>query len=696
MAIKVGMMQVNTEFSGQWYFPYAAGLLESFGKRHLSDPQSYEFLTPVFRRESIANIVERFKRADIVGATLYSWNEQFTMKSLQTLKHKRPSILIICGGPQVPRADRPWEVEAFHRKYPFVDILVHGAGEGPFLEILKAGLNGARETIPSVSFRNSSDMIIQTKPGKDFDDLSEVPDPYLTGVFDPLNDEYGKVVRWIAGLETNRKCPFACTFCSWPMGKPVLRPLPEVFRTLDNAVVRYRSNYVFIFDANFGIFRERDLAIAEHLVKLKKEHGLPNNVNVQDGKNIEEWVYRIRKTMFAGGIDSPAIIALQSIHPPTLKAIKRHNIKTKSYRINQHRFAAENIPTMTDLILALPEETLESFKFGVGEIISWGQHDRFHFNNLSMTPDAEVTHRDQRKQHGIETVWIKMENMHGVIEPEDEAPEYEELAIATRTLPREEWIQARVFSWATNFYHMNKVIQIPNVICHIVGSAGEDDFSTFWRGYGIDPRSFPLSLQLTGIRPRYDKLIDLFLSPELDPLRFPLLIQIRDYFTRCAERIQAGLGQYSPSKEWLGINWPADEYVLIKLVREDTLHQFYAEAEQLLFENVVIDRKLLHQAFVLGNAFLKLPFREDEHVVECDWNIFEVYRGVRVGKFVGIIPGHYRYCINWSYRHPNGDIDSWQTWQDWYRKVVWWCNRSGNYFHNPHAITVSPVPAGHH
>lgn len=665
MPTKVAMMQINNEFSGQWYFPYASGLLESYAKKHLPNPENFEFFLPIFRREKVADIVSRLKSADILGTTLYSWNERLSMKAIEQLKREKPSILVVCGGPQVPRAERPWEIEAFHRKYPFIDLLVHGAGERPFLEILKNGLEKDWHALPSVSFINEDGEFVQTNQSDDIKDLAEVPDPFLTGVFDPLHEEYHKVVRWIAGLETNRKCPFACTFCSWPMGKPVLRPLDEVFRTLDNAVLKYHAVYIFIFDANFGIFRERDLAIAEYLANLKRKHGLPNNVNVQDGKNVEEWVYKIRKALVAGGFDSPAIIALQSIHPPTLKAIKRWNIKTDSYRINQSRFASENILTMTDLILSLPEETLESFKFGVGEVISWGQHDRFHFNNLSMTPDAEVTHRDQRNQHGIETVWIKMENMHGIIEEEEEVPEYEELAIATRTLSKEDWIQMRAFGWMTNFLHMNKLIQIPNVICHTIGKTKEDE------------------------KPRYDKLIGLFTSPELDPKRFPLLTEIHDFFTQCANNIQMGLGQYCPSKEWLGIIWPPDEYIMIKIVRENNLHQFYAEAEQLLLENIEIDHRLLHQSFVLGHNLLKLPFRTGEHIVKCNWNILEIYRGVRLGQIIELTPGNYHYKIDW-------DSNNWDSWERWYREVMWWCNRSGNYFLKPDAISAQSVPAGHY
>ncbi|MDO8515871.1 MAG: hypothetical protein Q7S28_01325, partial [bacterium] len=183
MATKVAMMQINSEFSGQWYLPYASGLLESYAKKHLPYPERYEFATPIFRREKVADIVGKLKESDLLGTTLYSWNEQLSLQSIEKLKREKPSILAVCGGPQVPRAERPWEIEAFHRKYPFIDLLVHGAGEKPFLEILKSGLGGNWETLPSVSFVKSGGEFVKTAQAADLKDLDETPDPFLTGVF---------------------------------------------------------------------------------------------------------------------------------------------------------------------------------------------------------------------------------------------------------------------------------------------------------------------------------------------------------------------------------------------------------------------------------------------------------------------------------------------------------------------------------
>ena len=223
--MRVGCVQINAEFSGQCYLPYSAGILQAYARRHLRSPQVYQFLLPVFRRDKVADAVAHLDSADIVGFSVYSWNERLSMAMAEALKRKRPSTLIVCGGPQVPRHDWPWEIEAFHRRYPFIDLAVHGAGEQAFVEILERGRDGRWETLPSVSFLNERDVLVQTARSPALKDLTEVPEPDLEGIFDALMAEHPKL-DWIGIEETNRNCPFQCTFCGWGLlgSKPICAP----------------------------------------------------------------------------------------------------------------------------------------------------------------------------------------------------------------------------------------------------------------------------------------------------------------------------------------------------------------------------------------------------------------------------------------------------------------------------------------
>jgi tRNA A37 methylthiotransferase MiaB len=649
--MRVGCVQINAEFSGQCYLPYSAGILQAYAQRHLARPEQYQFLLPVFRRDKVADAVAHLGGADIVAFSLYSWNERLSMAMAEAVKRTHPSTLVVCGGPQVPRHDRPWEIEEFHRKYPSIDLAVHGPGERAFVRILEQGLDGRWETLPSVSFLDGRGTLVQTERDPGFKDLTEVPEPYLEGIFDPLIAEHPEI-DWIAIEETNRNCPFQCTFCGWGLlgAKPIMRPVEEVLRNID-WFADHRIGYVFVVDSNFGMFKERDIEIARYFAKTKKERGYPRSVNVQDGKNIEQWVVKVRHELIAGGIESPVVLALQSLHTPTLKAIKRNNIKTEPYRNQLETFAKAGIPTTTDIILGLPEESYESFTSGVSTVIEWGQHNRSLLLNVSMVPDAEMSHPDQRRQYEIETVSTPLINPHGRM-TQEEFPETQELIIGTRTMPREEWVRARAFAYMTSLLHFDKLLQIPLVLCHEVGEvAGEEG-----------PRA-----------PRYKEMIELFLAPDLDCERFPAVTMARDFFLQHARAIQTGKDEYCHAEEWLDVHWPPDEYMFITLVRGGYVDQFYTEALELLTGAVAIDRALVDQALQLNGALLELPFRSGLHVVETGWNIAEVYKGALTAQRVPLMPGEFEYHFDWSQAR-------WTSWDAWLEKVVWWRNRAGQYY----------------
>src|SRR6476661_2479254 len=87
-----------------------------------------------------------------------------------------------------------------------------------------------------------------------------------------------------------------------------------------------------------------------------------------------------------------------------------------------------------------------------------------------------------------------------------------------------------------------------------------------------------------------------------DAVRYPLLSGIRDFFDDFARQIQEGGPEYVYSREWLGIYWPADEYIFIKLTDEGRMQQFHVECGALLRSLVggtAADTGLLDEALKL-------------------------------------------------------------------------------------------------
>src|SRR3954451_10997187 len=119
--VRVGLAQINNSFSGQNYLPYSVGLLESYVREYAQAPARYEFLLPVYKRIPADDAVAALADADVVGFSTYVWNIKISLEIARRLKARRPEILVVFGGPQVP--DRS---EAFLRANPFIDVVVNG------------------------------------------------------------------------------------------------------------------------------------------------------------------------------------------------------------------------------------------------------------------------------------------------------------------------------------------------------------------------------------------------------------------------------------------------------------------------------------------------------------------------------------------------------------------------------------------
>lgn len=665
--IKVGLVQINAAFSGQHYFPYSVGGLQAYAEKHLPNPEKYEFLLPIYRRVLVAEAVEQFIEADIVAFSAYAWNVRLSLAIAQELKRRKPKILIVFGGPQVPKHNRPWEVEEFLEANLYVDLAVHGAGEKPFTAILEYGLSDNWSRIPSVSFHLGNPRfktyerearklellpmaasISQTELASAFKDLADVPSPYTSGVFDPLMAAHPEE-KWIGLMETDRNCPFSCTFCGWGSleKKPVYWPLDQIFRVID-WLGDHQVVFVFCANANFFL-TARDLEIARYVAKTKLEKGFPERLSVQDAKNRPDLVFEGRMIMEKAGLNTGVVISLQSVDPETLQIIRRSNINLGAYRELQHRFRAEGIETMTDMILPLAGQTYDSFAGGVSEVIDHGQHNRIQFNLCCSVPDAEMSHRDYMREHGLEMVTTKTVNIHGQVENE-KVPEHQDLIIATKAMSRENWVRARTFSWMTQLLYFDKLLQIPVVLVRVLTDRN------------------------------YREIIEFFSEGRFGKMEeSPVLARIREFFLEKARGIQQGGTEYVHSKEWLDIYWPADEYIFIELAVSGKLETFYKEAEcalgKLVKEHCTpIPALVLRDAVRLNSTLLKQPFFEDDITVKLSYNIWEVYRGVVLGKEVPLTKSSFQY-------HIDRTSARWNSWEAWCREIVWYGNKRGAYLY---------------
>ena len=123
--MKVGLVQINNSFSGQNYLPYSVALLQAYVEKHA--PGKHTFLPLIYKRAAIDSIVQSLVTADLVGFSIYVWNERISLEIARRLRLLNSKIITVFGGPQVPDKALPF-IEA----NPQVDIVVHNEGERAF------------------------------------------------------------------------------------------------------------------------------------------------------------------------------------------------------------------------------------------------------------------------------------------------------------------------------------------------------------------------------------------------------------------------------------------------------------------------------------------------------------------------------------------------------------------------------------
>ena len=643
--IKIGATQINNGFSGQYYLPYSIGLLYAFLKKNSINPNRYEFNSIIYKRKLLDRCFEHLKDRDIILFSTYVWNENISLAIAKKLKEFDKNKFIIFGGPSVP--DNVFgKAEAYLKKNNFIDVLVHQEGERTILQLLDEYPNNKLSETPNISyFKNKVFKSNENLPRlKDFE---KVPSPYLTGIFDDIIAENPNE-RWLASWETNRGCPFSCTYCDWGSAtnsKVARMNLDRVYSELD-WFSKNKIEFIFCCDANFGML-PRDFEIALKAAENKKKYGYPHVLSVQNTKNARERAYKVQKLLADTGLSKGVTLAMQSVDMNTLKQIKRDNISIEDYQELQKRFTKDKIPTYTEFILALPGDTYESFAKGVSDVIDSGQHNKIQYNNLSILPNAEMANPKYMEDNQIKVAECPIVNIHGSL---DEAPldgihEKQQLVISTKSLDFDNWKKTRVYASVSELLYFNKLLQIPFLVLN-----------------KLEKISFK----------------DLFEHFMNTPDKFKIINNINYNFNKHALQISKGKSEFLYKDGMLDIYWPPGEFEYISLVLNNKLKDFYNEIEDhyLSFCTNDFSRKVFIKSLELNQKMMRLPYKSDDVYFEDTYNIYNSFQSIiklENSNFKDIEPINYKIIKN--------DLQ-FKKIDDWLREVIWYGHRSGKYLCN--------------
>jgi radical SAM superfamily enzyme YgiQ (UPF0313 family) len=445
-------------------FPLASGYLEAFARTNPAVDSAFEFqkLTIPLKSPQIAHLVDEMD-ADVYAFSCYVWNMGLVRRILPTLLAHRPEALVVLGGPQVMnKGTRYLSAESEQL------VLVNGEGERTFAELLARRAIGDDDfsSVKGLSYYRQGRLMV-TPPQARIEDLDDIPSPYLEGYFDAAQ------YVW-APLETNRGCPFQCTYCYW--GAATNARIHKfdgnrVFAELEWLSLN-RVLYVVITDANFGVL-PRDLAIAEHLANCRREYGFPLTVAFSSSKNTPQRVSEITRTFEGAGLIATQPISLQTMSEAALSSVKRRNIRSSSYIDLQRVLNDSSTSSFIEIIWPLPGETLQSYKEGIGRLCSQGA-DSFTIYPLLLINNVELD--AQRGQHGLRTLRDP--------DPDSEA----EIVVSTRSVAYEEFLEGLRFAChVTSLYSLRGLRFVAQHLDRAGSMSYADLFSEFSRACATMP-----------------------------------------------------------------------------------------------------------------------------------------------------------------------------------------------------------------
>lgn len=446
--------------------PLNIGYIAAYLKNKYPETRVELFKDPIILKNRILH-----QPPEILALSHYEWNSNLNLAILKIMKEKNPNTITVMGGPNFETYDLDW-ITKFFQERPNLDVYISGEGEYSFtrfvelLQIHEKKLdNISFEELPASTFyfdKKTNKIINNPKNFIERLDLTNHPSPYLTGILDPFLDD----PHLAPIIETNRGCPYACTFCNW--GNATQAKINQFSLDTIKKEIRYiakrtknSTGFMYIADANFGILK-RDLEIANVIRDCTDNEHYPQHVFIYFAKNTTDTIVSIASILKT--VTSMSM-SKQTMNQDVLVNIKRKNIPIEQYDALRDKCHNKGIETYCELIYALPGENYQSFINGVRESARDNVSVTIYAN--LMLHGTEQSTKISREQYGIKTAYRVIPRY---ISSNDELPslEYEEVVVETNDLPRNDFFRIRFFQFLFSIFRSEIFIELIHSL-HING-----------------------------------------------------------------------------------------------------------------------------------------------------------------------------------------------------------------------------------
>jgi len=364
--------------------------------------------------ETIVGVMDRImfnEVPDLIGFSVLGWNYDLFGRVSEVYKRLHPSGWVAFGGTHVANQGK-----RVFRMFPDVDVVFNGEGEWTFLELLRALLGGVSknqlENVSGISFQATDGSVITNDNVVRIRDLDQLPSPILTGAINLTNDQ-GRFKYDSALMETNRGCPYKCSFCYWggAIGQKVRKFSIDRLADEVEVLAKAGTREIMLCDANFGMLPQ-DEEFIEICIRARERYGYPQNIMTSWAKDKRKYFYNIVRRMREAGFISSFNLALQSLSDATLEGMQRKNMKINEWKDIADWLHSQGMAVYAELIWGCPGETYDSFLEGYDEL---ARHvSRIATYPLLMLPNTHYL--DNKEEHELVTWQVKGDDFGRILQ----------------------------------------------------------------------------------------------------------------------------------------------------------------------------------------------------------------------------------------------------------------------------------------
>jgi radical SAM superfamily enzyme YgiQ (UPF0313 family) len=387
---------------------------------------------------------------DILGMSNYCWSQNVSYEMFNLLKKENPHALTIWGGPNFP-VDLPSQ-KSFLEKFDAMDIYVPIDGEVGFSNIIEnvLKLNSPEEILENILENPIEGCITRNRIGEiqfsiptiRMKKLDEIPSPYLTGLMDKFFD--GKLVPM---LQTNRGCPFLCTYCT--DGKSDVNMVNKFSKERTKSEITYITEHVtksmhnlFISDLNFGMI-PGDLETCDMIAESQKLFDYPHKIIATTGKNKKEQIIESIKRVNGSMV---LYMSVQSLDEEVLSNIKRGNISAQKMLELAPTISSYGLNTRAEVILGLPGESYETHLATLRKLVG-ARMDDILVHTCMILPGSEMAMPEEKKKWKFETKFRILPRDFALLKNGKKVCEIEEVIVASKDMSFDEYVELRMISF---------------------------------------------------------------------------------------------------------------------------------------------------------------------------------------------------------------------------------------------------------